>query len=82
MFTKEELRQIANRKILEEIKGLVEKYPDIRFTQLLINMGIVEERFEDCKRIIECDWNEESVDTLEKIRKTTTLILQNSKKEI
>lgn len=35
-------RQEANKKILEKLSELVEKYPDQRFGQLLVNTNIVE----------------------------------------
>ena len=66
-YTKQDLRQTANRKILWEISMMIEKNPYMRFNQLLTNMGIVEEKTVEGKRIVECNWNEESVDTLEKV---------------
>jgi hypothetical protein len=33
-------RQEANRKIVEELSKAVEKYPDLRFHQLLYNMDV------------------------------------------
>ena len=39
-------RQEANRVILLELTVLVEKYPDLRFGQLLINSEIIQE--EEC----------------------------------
>ena len=33
-------RQEANRKIIQELSKAVEKYPDIRFHQLLYNMSV------------------------------------------
>lgn len=35
-------RQIYNRLIIKRISGLVEKYPDWRFGQLLWNCGIID----------------------------------------
>lgn len=35
-------RQDANIKILEILKTYLEKYPDIRFNQLLHNLNIIE----------------------------------------
>lgn len=75
-YTKEDLRQTANRKILWEISMMIEKNPYMRFNQLLTNMGIVEEKTVEGKRIVECNWNEESVDTLEKVWKIHLSILQ------
>ena len=39
-------RQEANRAILLELTVLVEKYPDIRFGQLLVNSDLIQE--EEC----------------------------------
>ena len=33
-------RQDANRKIIQELSKAVEKYPDLRFHQLLYNMDV------------------------------------------
>jgi len=33
-------RQEANRKIVEELSKAIEKYPDLRFHQLLYNMDV------------------------------------------
>ena len=33
-------RQEANRKIIQELSKAVEKYPDLRFHQLLYNMDV------------------------------------------
>lgn len=81
-YSKEEMRQVANRKMLWEIRRMIERNPGMRFTQLLINMGIVEEKTVEGKRITECDWNEESVDTLEKVWKNPFIYPPNSKEEI
>lgn len=54
----------------------------MRFNQLLTNMGIVEEKTVEGKRIVECNWNEESVDTLEKVWKNPFVYPPNIKKEI
>lgn len=81
-YSKEELRQTANRKILWEIRMMVEKNPCMRFNQLLTNMGIVEEKTVEGKRIVECNWNEESVDTLEKIWENPLVYPPSKKKEI
>lgn len=81
-YTKEDLRQTANRKILWEIRMMVEKNPCMRFNQLLTNMGIVEEKTVEGKRIVECNWNEESVDTLEKIWENPFVYPPSKKEEI
>ena len=50
-YTKQDLRQTANRKILWEISMMIEKNPYMRFNQLLTNMGIVEEKTVEGKRV-------------------------------
>lgn len=55
-----EARQQANRKILQLLEKMVEKYPDWRFHQILDNVNITaaaEDRF-----------YEESVDTLKRMK--------------
>ena len=37
-----EMRQTANREILKNIAEMVEKYPDLRFGQILANLGIIQ----------------------------------------
>lgn len=49
-------RQEYNYKCLDKLKELIEKYPDWRFTQIIFNVGLAEDRF-----------YEESVDTFEKL---------------
>ena len=49
-------RQEYNYKCLDKLKELIEKYPDWRFTQIIFNIGLAEDRF-----------YEESIDTFEKI---------------
>ena len=53
-------RQEANRELIENLAGYVEKYPDLRFGQILEDFGFV---IEDTDL-----FNEESVDTLERVR--------------
>lgn len=53
-------RQEANRELIENLAGYVEKYPDLRFGQILEGFGFV---IEDTDL-----FNEESVDTLERVR--------------
>ena len=68
-------RQVSNRKIIEELSKAIEKYPDLRFHQLLYNMNVqipvpildknkcqVGMYFEDLH-------HEESIDTLDRIIK-------------
>ena len=47
-------RQEYNYKCLDILKELVDKYPDWRFTQIIFNLGLAEDRF-----------YQESVDTYE-----------------
>ena len=54
-------RQEANRELIENLAAYVEKYPDLRFGQILEIFGFV---IEDINL-----YNEESVDTLERVRK-------------
>ena len=52
-------RQEYNYKCLDILKELIDKYPDWRFTQIIFNIGLAEDRF-----------YQESVDTYELIKKT------------
>ena len=54
-------RQEANRELIENLAVYVEKYPDLRFGQILEIFGFV---INDINL-----YNEESVDTLERVRK-------------
>ena len=54
-------RQEANRELIENLAAYVEKYPDLRFGQILEIFGFV---INDINL-----YNEESVDTLERVRK-------------
>jgi len=38
-------RQEYNYKCLEILKEVIEKYPDWRFTQIIFNLGLAEDRF-------------------------------------
>jgi len=64
-------RQEANLEILNEIGMAVMKYPDLRFGQILVNLGIIEyERNTYDETLITKDpFNEESVVTLNRIKK-------------
>jgi hypothetical protein len=53
-------RQIYNREIVKKISEMVEKYPDLRFTQILLNMEIL-----DKKRDL---FYEESLTTLMRVK--------------
>ena len=54
-------RQEANRELIQNLSAYVEMYPDLRFGQILEGFGFV---VEDTDL-----FNEESVDTLERVRK-------------
>ena len=56
-------RQEANRELIENLAVYVEKYPDLRFGQILEDFGFV---IEDTDL-----FNEESVDTLERVKKVS-----------
>lgn len=58
------LRQEANKKILEKLAIMVEKYPDMRFGQLLVNLNIIQTDYEG--RIMD-PFYKESVNILEDI---------------
>lgn len=64
-------RQEANVEILQMLGEAVMKYPDLRFGQILVNLGIIEyERNTYDESLITKDpFNEESVVTLNRIRK-------------
>jgi len=68
-------RQDANRKIVEEISKAVEKYPSLRFHQLLYNMDvqvpvpILDEHGQQAGMHFKDLHSEESTKTLERIIK-------------
>lgn len=64
-------RQEANVEILQMLGEAVMKYPDLRFGQILVNLGIIEyERNTYDETLITKDpFNEESVVTLNRMRK-------------
>lgn len=63
-------RQEANLDILNEIEEAVMKYPDLRFGQILVNLGIIE--YDTNMYVGVCvakdPFNEESVVTLERMK--------------
>ena len=61
MLEKISHRQEANRELIQNLSAYVEMYPDLRFGQILEGFGFV---VEDTDL-----FNEESVDTLERVRK-------------
>lgn len=58
-------RQEHNIKILEMLKQAIYSYPDLRFFQLLANVGIVE--YDSNTNAIKDKFYEESGDTLKKV---------------
>ena len=65
-----EKRQNTNVEILQMIGDAVMKYPDLRFGQILVNLGIIEyERNTYDETLITKDpFNEESVVTLNRMK--------------
>ena len=65
-----EKRQSANVEILQMVGDAVMKYPDLRFGQILVNLGIIEyERNTYDETLITKDpFNEESVVTLNRMK--------------
>lgn len=65
-------RQAANREIIEILSDMVEKYPDLRFGQILAITETLEympsPRPGDDSIVIKDPFNEESVDTWVRIR--------------
>ena len=60
---KESHRQEANRELITNLAAYVEMYPELRFGQILEGFGFV---VEDTDL-----FNEESVDTLERVRRVS-----------
>ena len=61
-----ELRQEYNRKIIGVISDYIEKYPDIRFGQLLYDIGVVNDAKNDDDKDI---WGIEPVDMFNNLKK-------------
>ena len=80
-------RQSANREILDILKQYVEKYPELRFGQILAIAKVIEygykdvtgDKFEIPIKIVKDPFNEESIQTLDRVKKQTFYTL---KKEI
>ena len=65
-------RQQANQEILRSIEEMVNKHPDLRFGQILVNLGIIQYQRDPASFDIigiKDPFNEESVVTLNRIRK-------------
>lgn len=63
-------RQEANREIIKQLSEAIEKYPDIRFTQLLTNLDInINAKGIPCteRMLLEDLFYEEPTKTLERI---------------
>ena len=63
-------RQQANQEILRSIEEMVNKHPDLRFGQILVNLGIIEyeQNTYDETLITKDPFNEESVVTLNRMK--------------
>lgn len=69
-------RQEANLEILNKIGMAVMKYPDLRFGQILVNLGIIEYQRDPAsfdKIGVKDPFNEESVITLQRIKNNNVL---------
>lgn len=66
-------RQKANLAILEKIKETIDSYPELRFGQILVTLGIIEYHYDKiCDVYIPKDiFHEESVITLSKLNKNS-----------
>lgn len=69
-----ERRQGANLEILTIIEEAVMKYPDLRFGQILANLGVIEYEHisrdsDEYIKAVKDPFNEESVVTLNRIKK-------------
>lgn len=64
-----ERRQQSNVEILQIVGDAVMKYPGLRFGQILVNLGIIEYELCGDIPITKDPFNEESVITLNRIKK-------------
>lgn len=66
-------RQEANKKILEILANEIEKFPDGRFNQILINLDFTyqetKDTFSGWSELEVLNYGEESVETLKRITK-------------
>lgn len=63
-------RQKANFELVRKLSELVVAYPDLRFGQILVNFGFIEQIVDhyDSNIILTKDpFNEESIDTLNRV---------------
>jgi len=66
-------RQITNRQILDHVSNMIELYPDLRFHQILHSLSISTTKVVGDTVVIVDQFNEESVDTLDRMKTTFTL---------
>lgn len=65
-------RQNANFELVNKLSKLVIAYPDQRFGQILVNFGFIKQiidHYDDNIVLTEDPFNEESVDTLKRVKK-------------
>lgn len=69
-------RLAANREIMNLIWDAVERYPSMRFTQLLYSLDIVKENrgADGCVVSWQTEYNTESVETLSRVRQALAAI--------
>jgi hypothetical protein len=67
-------RQYANLLILARIKAEIEAYPDMRFGQILRNLGVVDAKFVDGEAKWTNTFHEEPSVTLDRMQKVAALI--------
>ena len=81
-------RQTANRDILDVLKQYVEKYPELRFGQILAIAKVIEygykdvtgDKFEIPIEIVKDPFNEESIQTLDRVKEQTSYTLKKESK--
>ena len=79
-------RQTANREILDILKQYVEKYPELRFGQILAVARVIEYGYKEVKgdkfeipiEKVKDPFNEESIQTLDRVNKQTNYTLKNN----
>jgi hypothetical protein len=63
-----EVRKSYNERILKELKDYLERYPDIRFGQALINLNILEMTDDNEKPQIKDPFNDEPITIYNRMR--------------
>lgn len=77
-------RQSANREILDILKQYVEKYPELRFGQILAIAKVIEyERVTEIwspmvESRVKDPFNEESIHTIDRVKEQTNYTLKNN----